>query len=309
MILAAILGRLLRAASVLLVAVALAWAFALAAFDPLAALGPDATAVQRAAAATLFGLDRPLPEQFLSFLLHAAEGDFGVSTRLAQPVGPLLAERLPATVALASLALAISLAVGLAGGVLAALRPRARSTWLLLAASRLGLAMPAFLAGTFVLLAAATVGALPATGGAALLLPAATLSIFPSSHLLRVVRAATTQAMASDHVRFARARGLSNGVALRHALANAMVPVARAARAHLASLIALCVVTESVFRWPGLGQMLVLSVQAADVPVLTAYLILLAALFVAIGVATDLLRLALDPQEWVPPAKSAKVAA
>jgi ABC-type dipeptide/oligopeptide/nickel transport system permease component len=307
-ILTAILGRLLRAVAVLLVATALAWAFVLAASDPLAALGPDATAAQRAAAATLFGLDRPLPEQFLGFLLHAAEGNFGVSTRLVQPVGPLLAERLPASIALVSLALAISLVVGLGGGVLAAVRPRGRSTWLLLAASRLGLALPVFLAGTFVLLAAATVGALPATGGAALLLPAATLSIFPSAHLLRVVRAAMTAAMSSDHVRFARARGLSNGVALRHAAANAMVPVGRAAPAHLASLIALCVVTEGVFRWPGIGQLLVLSVQAPDVPVLAAYLVLLAAMFVAIGLAADMLRLALDPRPWAPPPRDAKAA-
>jgi ABC-type dipeptide/oligopeptide/nickel transport system permease component len=308
-ILLPILARLARAATVLLVVAALAWAFTLAALNPLAALGPGASDAQRAAAATLFGLDLPLHEQFLTFLMHAAQGDFGVSTRLAQPVGPLLAERLPATIALAGLALAISLAIGIGGGVLAAIRPRARSTWVLLVASQVGLALPVFLAGTLVLLVAATVGVLPATGGLALLLPAVTLAIFPSSHLLRLVRTAMTDAMASDHVRFARARGLSNGVALRHALANALVPVARAMPAHVATLVSLCVVTESVFRWPGLGQLLVQSVEAADVPAIAAYVVLLAALFVAVDLATALLCVALDPRLWPAPRERAKAPA
>jgi peptide/nickel transport system permease protein len=296
-----ILARLARAVTVLLAVAALAWAFTLAALDPLAALGPGATDPQRAAAATLFGLDLPLHEQFLTFLLHAVQGDFGVSTRLAQPVGPLLAERLPATIALAGLALAISLAVGIGGGVLAAIRPRARSTWALLVASRLGLALPLFTVGVLVLLVAG--------GAEALLLPAATLAIFPASHLLRLVHAAMGRAMASDHVRFARARGLSNGVALRHALATALLSVARALPAYLANLVALCVVTESVFRWPGLGQLLVQSVQAPDVPAIAAYVVLLAALFVAVDLATALLCVALDPRLWPAPRERAKAPA
>ena len=317
MILRLILGRVAQAVPVLLFVALLAFALGTVAGDPLAAaLGPDATAAQRAAAAAQLGLDAPLPERYARFVLHAAEGDFGVSTRLARPVGALIAERLPATVELAGVAFVASLAIGIAGGAYAAVRRRARSTRLLMLGSLLGVSLPTFLVGTLlILLFSATLRLLPSfgrgevvaigpwtsgllthSGRMALLLPAATLAIFQSALLLRLVRAGMIAALDSEFVRFARARGLSRGVVARHALVHALVLMVAAASVQLGTLVAFSVVTETVFQWPGLGQLLVQSVAAADVPVLAAYLVMVAVLFVAINLVADLLCLAIDPR-------------
>jgi peptide/nickel transport system permease protein len=312
-----LLARLAQAVPVLLVVAALAWALGLVAGDPLAAtVGLDATAAERAAAAARLGLDRPLPEQYARFLLRAAHGDFGISTRLARPVGPLIAERLPATVELAGVAFLLSLAVGIGGGVVAAVWRRAATTRLLMVGTLVGMSVPTFLTGTLLILLFSaelrilpsfgrgqvvalggwTTGLLTPGGLAALVLPATTLAIFQSALLLRLVRAGMIEALASDHIRFARARGLAGAVVLRIALMNALVPVVSAASMQLGTLVAFSVVTESVFQWPGVGQLLVQSVAAADVPVIAAYLVLVAVLFLAINLAADLLSVMIDPR-------------
>jgi peptide/nickel transport system permease protein len=320
-----ILARLAQAVPVLLIVAALAWSLGLVAGDPLATLGPDASAAERAAAAAQLGLNRPLPVQYLRFVLRAAGGDFGISTRLARPVGPLIAERLPATIELAGVAFLVSLAIGIAGGVVAAARRGAASTRLLMVGSLVGMSLPTFLTGTLLILVFAatlrvlpsfgrgevvtiggwTTGLLTGSGWAALVLPVTTLAIFQTALLLRLVRAGMIEAMASEYIRFGRARGLSNGVLMRHALVNALVPVVSAASVQLGTLVAFSVVTESVFQWPGVGQLLVQSVAAADVPVIAAYLVLVALLFVAINLAADLLCVAIDPR-LRPPADAAR---
>jgi peptide/nickel transport system permease protein len=302
---------------VLLVVAALGWALGLVAGDPLATVfGQDATAADRSAAAAELGLDQPLGVQYLRFVTRAAQGDFGTSTRLGRPVGTLIAERLPATVELSGMAFLLSLLIGTIGGVLTALRPRALSTRLLLLCSLVGMSVPTFLTGTVLILVfSATLGVLPSfgrgdvvtlgawstglltSGGwAALILPVTTLAVFQSALLMRLVQAGVIEALASDHVRFSRARGLAGAVVLRHALVNALLPVVNAASVQLGTLVAFSIVTESVFQWPGLGQLLVQSVAAADVPVIAAYLVLVASLFMAINLSADLLCLAIDPR-------------
>ena len=321
-----VLSRLLQAVPVLLLVAALAFALEMVAGDPVtASLGPDATAAQRAAAVAQLGLDDPLPLRYLRFVGAALRGDLGVSTRLARPVGGLIAERLPATVELAGVAFVLSLAIGIGGGAYAAVRRRARSTRLLLLASLFGVSLPTFLTGTLLILIFAatlrvlpsfgrgevvalggwTTGLLTGSGWAALVLPALTLAAFQSALLLRLVRDGMIVALDSEFVRFARARGLSHGVVLRHALANALTPVVAAAAVQLGTLVAFSVVTETVFQWPGLGQLLVESVATADEPVIAAYLMLVALLFVAINLAADLLCLAIDPRLRVAPAGGA----
>ncbi len=311
-----VLARLAQAVPVLLIVAALAFCLSRVAGDPLATLGPDATREQRAAYAAELGLGAPLPVQYARFLLHLARGDFGISTRLARPVGGLIAERLPATVELAGVAFLASLAIGIAGGAYAAARRGARSTRLLMLGSLLGVSLPTFLTGTLlILLFSATLRVLPSfgrgevvaigpwttglltSGGwAALVLPATTLAFFQAARLLRLVRAGRIAALGNEVARFSRARGLSPWLVLRHALLQAMVPVVAAASVQLGTLVAFSVVTETVFQWPGLGQLLVQSVAAADVPVIAAYLVLVALLFVAINLAADLLCLAIDPR-------------
>ncbi len=311
-----VLSRLAQAVPVLLVVAALAFALSRVAGDPLAMLGPDATEAQRHAYAAELGLEAPLPVQYGRFLLHLARGDFGISTRLARPVGGLIAERLPATVELAGVAFLASLAIGIAGGAYTAARRGARSARLLMFGSLLGVSLPTFLTGTLlILLFSATLRLLPSfgrgdvvavgpwttgllTGGgwAALVLPASTLACFQSALLLRLVRAGMIAALAGEVARFSRARGLSRWLVLRHALRHALVPVVAAAGVQLGTLVAFSVVTETVFQWPGIGQLLVQSVASADVPVIAAYLVLVALLFVAINLAADLLCLAIDPR-------------
>lgn len=312
-----LLARVAQALPVLLGVAALAFALSLVAGDPLAAaLGPDATAAQRAAAAATLGLDAPLPARFAHFLLAALRGDFGISTRLAQPVGPLIFERLPATVELAGTAFALALAFGVPAGVVAALRPRSLAARIAAGASLLGVSLPTFLSGSLLILVFAvalrwlpsfgrgdvvlwhgwSTGLLTPSGRRALVLPAVTLAAFQAALILRLVRAGMIEALASPHFRFARARGLPRRRLLRHALRNAALPVLAAASLQLGLLVAFSLVTESVFQWPGVGLLLVQSIAAADVPVMAAYLVLVALLFVALNLLADALMLAVDPR-------------
>ncbi len=308
--------RLAQALPVLLAVAAIAFALAQVAGDPLSALGPDASNAQREAAAAQLGLDAPPPLRYARFVLAAAQGDFGMSTRLQRPVGALIAERLPASAELAGVAFAVSLLAGFVGGVLTASWRRAWPARALLAGSLLGVSLPPFLTGTLLmLLFAATLrwlpsfgrgqvvqlgawstGLLTAGGWRALVLPATTLALFQSALLLRLVRSGMIAALDSEMIRFARARGLTRPAILRHALGNALVPVVNAAAPQLGLLVAFAVVTESVFQWPGVGLLLVQSVAAADVPVLAAYLVLVALMFVALNFLADLLCHALDPR-------------
>ncbi len=311
-----LLTRLLEAVPVLLISAAAAFALGQVAGDPLAALGLDASAAQRAAAAARLGLDAPLPEQYLRFLWAALHGDFGFSIRLARPVGALLLERLPATVELAGAAFLVALAAGIPAGMLAALHPRGLAARAVMAVSLLGVSLPTFLTGTLlILLFAATLrwlpsfgrgevvalggwstGLLTGSGRLALILPALTLGAFQAALLLRLVADGMRGALASGHVRFARARGLPPRLIRRHALRHALVPVLAAFGMQLGLLVAFSIVTEQVFQWPGIGLLLVQSIAAADVPVMTAYLVLTSVLFVALSLLADLLALAVDPR-------------
>ena len=295
-----ILLRLAQAVPVLLAVAAIAFALSAVAGDPLAVLGPDATAAQRAQAAAWLGLNDPLALRYFRFVWHAAVGEFGFSTRAQRPVGALIAERLPASLQLAASAFALSLLVGLPAGVLAAWRRGGLAARTIMAASLLGVSLPTFLTGTLLMLVfSVALRWLPSSGrgGAlSLVLPAATLALFQAALLLRLVRAGMLVALDSEMIRFVRARGLPRRSVLRHALGNALVPVVSAAAPQLGLLVAFAVVTESVFQWPGVGLLLVQSIASADVPVIAAYLVLTALLFVALNLVADLLCLALDPR-------------
>jgi len=312
-----VLVRIAYAVPVVLLVAAVAFALGNVAGDPIsAAVGIDASPAQRAAAAAALGLDAPLPWQFVHFLERAASGDFGLSVRLGRPVGPLLLERAPATLELAACSFVFALAVGVPAGILAGLRPRSLLTRLLMAISLLGVSLPTFLTGTLLLLVFSvmlhvlpsfgrgdtvdlggwTTGLLTSSGRRALVLPAVTLAVFQMALLMRLLRAGLMAAMASDHVRFARARGLPRLAVLRQALRNAAAPIFAAASMQIGMLIAFSVVTETVFQWPGLGLLLVQSITAADVPVMTAYLVLTAAGFATLNLLADVLAAAIDPR-------------
>ncbi len=286
--------------------------------DPVVAiLGAGSTAPQREAVRHELGLDGSVVLQFARYLGHVATGQFGVSYRLGQPVARILAERVPATVELAGTGMALALLGGIPAGIYTALHRRRLGGELVLGASLLGLSMPSFFMGmvliwvfsltlgwlpsfgrgTTVQLGPWSTGFLTISGLKALVMPALTVAVFQLATILRLVRAEMLEVIGADFIRFARARGLTDRtVYLRHALRNALLPVVTVAGLQFGSLVAFAVVTESVFQWPGLGLLFLQSVAAADVPVLSAYLLLIAVLFVAINLLVDLLYGAIDPR-------------
>ncbi len=286
--------------------------------DPVVNMaGQDASDTQRAQLQAALGLDRPAPVQFARFVGHALAGDFGLSLRQGREVSTLIAERLPATFELAAVAALIATAAGIPLGVYAALRRRHWDAKLTMAASLLGVSLPSFLVGivlievfsvllgwfpsygrgTTVQLGAWSTGLLTADGWRHIALPAFTLAVYQLTLLMRLVRAEMLEALRSDYVKFARARGLPDRVVhFGHALRNTLVPVLTISGLQLGGLIAFSIITETVFSWPGMGSLFIQAVQFPDVPVMAAYLCLIALVFVTINLAVDLLYAVVDPR-------------
>lgn len=280
-------------------------------------LGQDATEAQRTALRSSLGLDRAFPVQFAHFVGQAVQGEFGVSLRQGRRVAELLAERFPATLELALAAAVLAVSLGLPLGMLAALRRGKPSAQVVMSISLLGVSLPTFLIGILLILGFSvhlkwlpsfgrgevvalggwTTGLLSLDGWRHLILPAATLSVFQLALIVRLVRAELLEVLRADYIRFARARGLSQGtILLRHALRNALIPVVTVMGLQLGSLIAFSIITETVFQWPGMGLLFIQAVQFADVPVMAAYLCLIALIFVTINLVVDLSYFALDPR-------------
>lgn len=280
-------------------------------------LGQDATPESRAQLRSSLGLDQSAPVQFARFVGNAAQGDFGLSLRQGQPVSQLLADRLPATVELSVAAALLALVVGVPLGVYTALR---RKSWLaqgILAFSLLGVSLPTFLIGILLILVFSvqlgwlpsygrgevvdlgfwTTGLLTASGWKHLILPAITLSLFQLTLVLRLVRSEMLEVLRADYIKFARARGLrQRTIHFGHALKNTLVPVITITGLQLGGIIAFAIVTETVFQWPGMGLLFIQAVQFADVPVMAAYLCLIALVFVVINLVVDLLYAVVDPR-------------
>jgi peptide/nickel transport system permease protein len=316
--LAFILRRLVQGVLVMLVVGFIAFSLFNFVGDPVALmLPPEATQADREAMRASLGLDKPFYQQFVTFLGNAVQGNFGISLRLGRPVSTLLVERLPATLELAITAALIALFVGIPIGVYTALR---RDSWVsraLLTTSLVGVSLPNFLIGIFLILIFAvwlgvlpsfgrgdttaigpwTTGLLTASGAKALILPAITLSFFPLTLIMRLVRAEMLEVLRTDYIKFARARGLSDrAVHFGHALKNTLVPVITIAGLQLGGIIAFAIITEQVFQWPGMGLLFIQAVQFADIPVMAAYLCLIGLIFVVINLIVDLLYYAVDPR-------------
>ncbi len=316
--LAFVLRRVLQGILVMLVVGFIAFSLFNFVGDPVSQmLPPEATQADRDQMRQHLGLDRPFYAQFATFIGNAVRGDFGISLRLGRPVSALLAERLPATLELALTAAVIGLIVGIPAGVYTALK---RDSWLsraLLTTSLVGVSLPNFLIGIFlILIFAVWLGLLPSFGRGdtvqlgfwstgfatksglkALILPAITLGFFPVTLIMRLVRAEMLEVLRSDYIKFARARGLSDrAVNFGHALKNTLVPVITITGLQLGGIIAFAIITEQVFQWPGMGLLFIQAVQFADVPVMAAYLCLIGLIFVVINLVVDLLYYAVDPR-------------
>ncbi|MBV8029952.1 MAG: ABC transporter permease [Betaproteobacteria bacterium] len=286
--------------------------------DPvLFMLGQDATDEQRVEVTRALGLDRPFYVQYARFVANAARGEFGLSLRQVQPVSKLIVDRLPATLELSLVAALFALALGIPIGVYTALR---RDSWIshaLLAVSLAGVSLPTFLTGILLILVFSvqlgwlpsfgrgdtvaigwwSTGLLTASGLKSLILPAITLGLFQMTLIQRLVRSEMLEVLRTDYIRFARARGLPDRVVyFGHALKNTLVPVITITGLQLGAIIAFSIITETVFQWPGMGLLFIQAVGFADVPVMAAYLCLIALFFVLINLAVDLLYYAVDPR-------------
>ena len=313
-----VLRRLVQAVVVMLVVAFIAFMLFQHVGDPVTnMLGQDATPQQREQLRADLGLNQPFFVQFAHFVGNAAQGEFGLSLRQGRRVSALIAERLPATVELSLVAAVLALVVGVPMGVYAALRRGTFLSQLMMTVSLLGVSLPTFLIGILLILVFSvmlkwlpsfgrgeveafglwTTGMLSVDGWKHLILPAITLAIFQLTLIMRLVRSEMLEVLRTDYIKFARARGLSDrAVHFGHALKNTLVPVITITGLQLGSLIAFAIITETVFQWPGMGLLFIQAVTFADIPVMAAYLCLIALIFVLINLLVDLLYVAVDPR-------------
>jgi peptide/nickel transport system permease protein len=261
------------------------------------------------------GLDRPVYEQYFHFLANAARGDLGNSFIFGEPALKLILQRMPATLELAFAAFLLAIVFGIPLGMYAGLRPESPASRAIMAGSILGFSLPTFWVGLMLIMVfAVMLGWLPSTGRGDfatwdgirhLILPAFNLALFKMALVTRLARAGTREAALQDYVKFARAKGLSpSRVVLVHVLKNILVPVVTVLGLELGGLIAFSVVTESVFAWPGMGKLLIDSIQRLDRPVIVAYLVITVLMFVVINLVVDVLYSMLDPRVRLKEAKA-----
>ena len=316
--LAFIVRRIFQAFAVMLAVALIAFVMFRYLGDPVDSLSlEDATAQDRIELRQRLGLDDPFVVQFGRFVYNATQGDFGTSYRNRRPVKALLAERLPATLELVLVAATLALVVGVPLGVYTALNPRGAFSQFLQMASLIGISLPTFVTGILLILVFSvylnwlpsfgrgdtvdlgwwTTGFLTISGIKALILPSIMLGLFQMTLLMRLVRSEMMEVLRTDYIKFARARGLTDrAVHFGHALKNTMIPVITIFGLQLGGLIAFAIITETVFQWPGMGFLFIQAVHNADIPVMGAYLMMIAFIFVIIDLIVDLLYYVVDPR-------------
>jgi len=314
-----ILRRSLQSVVVLVLMSVLVFVGVYAVGNPIDILiNPQADQIDRERAIAALGLDKSLPVQYWTFLTGALHGDFGKSFVHATPAVSLILERMPATLELAFAAMLIAVILGIPLGLWAGLRPNGISGRTIMAGSILGFSLPTFWVGLMLIMVfSVMLGWLPSNGRGEtvelfgvvpvsfltldgwrhLILPATNLALFNVALLIRLTRAGTHEALLQDYVKFARAKGLTNGRIIGvHVLRNILIPIVTVVGLQFGALIGFAIVTESVFAWPGMGKLLIDSINVLDRPVIVAYLLIIVTFFIVINLAVDLLYSALDPR-------------
>jgi peptide/nickel transport system permease protein len=286
--------------------------------DPVDMLvNPEMTQLEIEATIRGLGLDKPIWEQFLYFIKGAFTGDLGKSFIFGTPALKLIIQRMPATMELAFSALFLAIVFGIPLGVYAGLRPNSLASKTIMTGSILGFSLPTFWVGLMMIMVfAVMLGWLPSTGRGEtatvlgitssiftvdglrhLILPATNLALLKISLTIRLTRAGTQEAIHQDYIKYARAKGLSERrVILVHLMKNILIPVVTVIGLEFGGLIAFSVVTETIFAWPGMGKLLIDSIQLLDRPVIVAYLIMIVLVFVVINLVVDILYSVLDPR-------------
>jgi peptide/nickel transport system permease protein len=288
-------------------------------------ISPDADQAEMEAAIARLGLDKPLWEQFFIFVKNGLQGDLGKSFVYSTDALSLILSRLPATLELAGLALIFAVILGVPLGMIAGLRPNSIAGKTIMTGSIMGFSLPNFWQGMMLILLFAVIFKVLPSGGRGdtvevfgigwsfltldglshMLLPAVNLALFKTSLVIRLARAGTREAVLQDYVKFARAKGLSpRRIVLVHIAKNIMIPVVTILGLELGSMIAFAVVTETVFAWPGMGKLLIDSIQLLDRPVVVSYLMLTVFMFILINFVVDMLYCVLDPRVRLSEAKA-----
>ena len=321
-----IMRRLSQTALVLLVTSLLVFAGLFVVGDPVEILiSPDADQIERDRARVALGLDKPGWVQYLLFLKNAVSGDLGKSFVYGRPALEVIFERMPATLELATVAMLISIFVGIPLGLYAGLKPESKISKAIMAISIVGFSLPTFRVGLMlIMLFAVQLGWLPSTGrgptteflGMKLsivhwdglkyaILPGINLALFKLSLIIRLTRAQVRENVLLDYIRFARAKGLRKTRILGvHLLKNIMIPLVTVIGLELGSVIAFAIVTESIFAWPGMGKLVIDSIFQLDRPVVVAYLMITVLMFVMINLVIDILYSILDPRVRLSAAKN-----
>ncbi len=315
---ALIIRRIFQSVLVMLTVAVVAFTLFRYVGDPVSQMvGQETTIAEREQLREDLGLNDPIIVQFARFVFNTVQGKFGISFRLGRPVNELFAERLPATLELSLVAALFSLVVGIPMGVYTGLYPDRVLSKVFQTISLIGISLPTFLIGILLILFFGVLlswlptfgrgdviqlgwwstGLLTASGLKAIVMPAFTLGMFQLTLIMRLVRSEMMEVLRTDYIKFARARGLTNrAVNFGHALKNTMVPVITITGLQLGSIIAFAIITETVFQWPGMGLLFLQSIQFADVPVMSTYLILIAFFFVVINLIVDILYHVVDPR-------------
>ncbi|NKC11060.1 MAG: ABC transporter permease subunit [Gammaproteobacteria bacterium] len=316
--LALIVRRIIQSIVVMLAVALLAFTLFRYVGDPVSQMvGQETPIEEREKLRERLGLNDPVLVQFARFAGNTLRGEFGISYRIGRPVNELISERMPATLELSLIAALFSLLVGIPMGVYTGLHPSRWLSKVFLTVSLIGISLPTFFIGILLILLFGVVlgwlptfgrgevvqlgwwstGLLTVEGLKALIMPAFTLGMFQLTLIMRLVRSEMLEVLRTDYVKFARARGLTNrAVHFGHALKNTLVPVITITGLQVGSIIAFAIITETVFQWPGMGLLFLQAIQFADIPIMSTYLILIAAFFVIINLTVDLLYFAVDPR-------------
>jgi peptide/nickel transport system permease protein len=313
-----IIRRLIQSVMVMLAVALIAFSMFRFVGDPVNSMLPEnASTEDRQELRAQLGLDSPVTTQLWNFVSATVQGKFGISYRNKRPVNDLIAERLPATIELVFVAALFALIVGVPMGIYSALNRHGITSNILQVASLIGISVPTFVTGILLILIFSvwlnwlpsfgrgevvkigwwTTGFATISGLKSLVLPAVMLGLFQVTLIMRLVRSEMLEILRSDFIRFARARGLTDrAVHFGHAFRNTLMPVITIVGLQLGSMFAFAIITETVFQWPGMGLLFIQAVSFADIPVMSAYLILVAFVFVLINMIVDLLYFAVDPR-------------
>ncbi|KAA0889592.1 ABC transporter permease [Pusillimonas sp. ANT_WB101] len=310
--------RLLQSVFVMLAVGLIAFSMFRYVGDPISNMvGQDTTMEQRVQLREQLGLNDPFLVQYVRFIKNAAQGDFGISYRQRRPVSEMIRSRMPATLELSLVSAMMALFLGIPMGVYTALRRNGVLSRSFMTLSLIGISLPTFLIGILMILLFGVIlrwlpsfgrgevvqigwwstGFLTKSGWQSLIMPAFTLALFQMTLIMRLVRAEMLEVLQTDFIKFARARGLPERmINFRHALKNTLVPVITITGLQLGAIIAFSIITETVFQWPGMGLLFIQSIGAVDIPVMSAYLLMIALFFVVINLIVDLLYFAVDPR-------------